>query len=143
MKCSDSEAFNLGSIELTCTIRTEFTYSEEPSCSTAGINCKLKQNNHILISGRIEELPQGHTPCNNMFSVNAIHSLIYLFRRTYSCLIAGINCGLECLRCLQNIWTLIHCYLMQYHFSQPCDLFTDGESKVEYFRLLSILLQVH
>ena len=42
VKCSDSEAFNFGSNVVTCTIQTEFTYSEEPSCSTAGIDCKLK-----------------------------------------------------------------------------------------------------
>ena len=80
VKCSDSEAFHLGSSEVICATQTGFIYSEEPRC-----------------------------------------------------LIAGINCSIEFFRCLQNIWTHTHCYLMQYHLSHPSNSFTDGE---EVFMLI-------
>ena len=35
--CSDSDAINEGSNQVTCTIGTDFTFSEEPSCSIPGI----------------------------------------------------------------------------------------------------------
>ena len=34
--CSDTNAVNEGSNQVTCTVGTEFTFSEEPSCSIPG-----------------------------------------------------------------------------------------------------------
>ena len=34
--CSDQEAINLGSSEVTCSFETYFTYQHEPQCSKAG-----------------------------------------------------------------------------------------------------------
>ena len=36
VKCSQSNAVNKGSSILTCSVRTEFDFSKEPSCSILG-----------------------------------------------------------------------------------------------------------
>jgi hypothetical protein len=36
VKCSDSEALNKGSGEVTCSSGTDFRYSKQPSCSKIG-----------------------------------------------------------------------------------------------------------
>ena len=38
--CSNSDAVNGGSSEVTCTTGTDFTFSIEPSCSIAGLSHK-------------------------------------------------------------------------------------------------------
>ena len=47
--CSNSDAVNKGSNQVTCTIGTDFTFSEEPSCSIPG----LQAYNYIQRFGAI------------------------------------------------------------------------------------------
>ena len=37
VKCSDSDAVNGGSSQVTCTLGTDYEFSAEPSCSIPGI----------------------------------------------------------------------------------------------------------
>ena len=42
--CSNSDAVFEGSSQVTCTIGTDFTFSEEPSCSIPGLSNYLVQH---------------------------------------------------------------------------------------------------
>ena len=59
--CSASDAVNKGSSEVTCKTGTDFTFSEEPSCSVLG-----KYHNHHLNTG---------TSC----SINRLHRWLTKF----------------------------------------------------------------